>query len=108
MPSEGHIKDPQMNDFKDFGYLVWDQCKETGADKDLKCRTLIYLKDEESMYYTIDTPVTFDIINRKVKGCQVQIAVNVREDARIKNHPVIKALNRAARKALDKYIRDNC
>lgn len=106
--SDGHIKDPQMNDFKEFGYLLWDQCKEDEAGKDLKCRTLIYLKDDESKYYNADTPVTFDVIKRSINGCQVELAKNVREDpTRIKFHPVIKKLNRAAMKALDRYL-DDC
>ncbi len=106
--SEGHIKDPQMNDFKEFGYLVWDQCSEDGPDKDLKCRTLIYLKDDESKNYTTDTPVTFDVIQRSINKCRVDVAINVREDPkRIRNHPVIKKLNKAAERALDRYL-DEC
>lgn len=101
---EGHIKDPQMNDYKEFGYLVWDQCDEDSPDKDLKCRTLIYLKDEVSRNYNTDTPVTFDVRTRKIDGCSIKLAANVREDQRIKNHPVIKKLNKATIKILNKYL----
>ena len=104
--SDGHIKDPQLNDFKDFGYLVWDQCDESSPDKDLKCRTLLYLKDRESRKYTCDTPVTFKVVNRTILGCRVQLATNVRVDKkRIKNHPLIAEINQFIGKSLPKYLR---
>lgn len=104
--SDGHVKDPQLNDYKDFGFLLWDQCKEDGPGKDLKCRMLIYLKDKVSRNYTVDTPVTFKVVTKTINGCKVQVATNVREDPdRIDNHPLIKGLNEFVADNLSKYLR---
>ncbi len=109
MPTEtGHIKDPQLNSYKEFGYLVWDQCANNTTDQDLKCRTLIYLKNNSSKYLISDTPVVFDVKEETIDGCLVQFATDVEVDPkRIENHPVIRQLNEKLRDILDPYL-DEC
>jgi hypothetical protein len=117
----GDILDPRMNTKeKGFGILSYS---DTGRTK-----YVIYLKDDVSRFYTQGTPVTFELQTRKITYdkptiltsnkeknykavdellskdlslIEIEVATKVRaNEAELKNHPVVKGLNRMVKEIL--------
>ena len=111
MGEDGQIQDPRMNKYEEYGILV------SYKDEDgLKSKSIMYVKDDISKYYTANTPVKFDeekitLTGKTHDGKQISfkcdIAVNVRIREALNEHPVIEKLNNCAVRALDRYL-DEC
>jgi hypothetical protein len=108
MGEDGQIQDPRMNKFEEYGILI------SYKDEDgLKAKSIMYIKDDISKYYTANTPVTFHeekvtLTGKTEEGKEIRfqcdIATNVRIREAMKEHPVIEKPNNCAVKALDRYL----
>jgi hypothetical protein len=117
----GDILDPRMNTKeKGFGILSYS---DTGRTK-----YVVYLKDDVSRFYTQGTPVTFelqmrkitydkptvttsnkeknykaidDLLSKDLRLIEIEVATKVRaNEAELEFHPVVKGLNKAAKRML--------
>ena len=112
MGENGQIQDPRMNKYEEYGILI------SYKDEDgLRAKSIVYIKDERSRYYTANTPVTFKEEKVTLSGkthdgkeirfkCDIAIDVRIREA--LQEHPVIEDLNNCAVKSLDRYLGDDC